>query len=107
MHCADPECVKVCPVQAIKKRPEDGIVMADTEKCIGCKACLKACAFGAPQFGRNGKMQKCDLCLNEADLAKEGPPCVETCPTKALKLAKMEPKDKTGMERAIQNLISG
>ena len=106
MHCADPECAKVCPVQAIKKRVEDGIVMVDRGKCIGCKACVKACAFGAPQFGGDGKMQKCDLCLNEADLAKEAPPCVETCPTQALKLVRMEAKEKIGTEGAIQKLIS-
>jgi anaerobic dimethyl sulfoxide reductase subunit B (iron-sulfur subunit) len=106
MHCADPACAKACPVQAIRKRTEDGIVTVDTSKCIGCKACLKACTFGAPQFGANGKMQKCDMCLNEADLSKELPPCVDTCPTKALKFGKMETKDKIGTEQDIQKLMS-
>jgi len=106
MHCAEPACAKACPVQAIQKRAEDGIVIVDTGKCIGCKACLKACAFGAPQFGANGKMQKCDMCLNEADLSKEAPPCVETCPTKALKLGKMETKEKLALEQDIQKLMA-
>jgi anaerobic dimethyl sulfoxide reductase subunit B len=106
MHCADPACAKVCPVQAIQKRVEDGIVMVDRGKCIGCKACLKACVFGAPQFGTNGKMQKCDMCLKEADLSKEAPPCVETCPTQALRLGKMEEKEKIGTEQTIQRLLA-
>jgi anaerobic dimethyl sulfoxide reductase subunit B (iron-sulfur subunit) len=106
MHCAEPACVKACPVQAIQKREEDGIVIVDRGKCIGCKACLKACIFGAPQFGANGKMQKCDMCLNEADLSKEAPPCVETCPTKALQLGKMETKEKIGTEQDIQKLMA-
>jgi anaerobic dimethyl sulfoxide reductase subunit B (iron-sulfur subunit) len=105
MHCADPVCVKACPVQAIRKRPEDGIVVGDKSKCIGCKACEKECPFGAPQFGAEGKMQKCDLCMNRVDLGKESPPCVETCPTKALQLVKLDTKEKKTAEQDIQKLI--
>lgn len=87
-HCADPVCVKACPVAAITKR-EDGIVVVDREKCTGresCKAaCLKACQYKAPQFDvePNAKMQKCDLCI---DRWAEGKPpiCVAGCPTRAL-----------------------
>ncbi len=105
MHCAEPACEKVCPVSAIKKRAEDGIVVVDRDKCIGCKACSKECPFGAPQFGADGKMQKCDLCMNQVALGKETPPCVDTCPTKALQVAKMEAKEKIAAEKEIQKLI--
>ena len=71
MHCAVPVCVKACPVEAIQKRAEDGIVVVDSGKCIGCKTCSKECPFGAPQFGADGKMQKCDMCRNEIDLGKD------------------------------------
>jgi len=106
MHCAEPACVNACPVQAISKRGEDGIVIVDRGKCIGCKACLKACAFGAPQFGADGKMQKCDMCFDRADLNKEFPPCIETCPTKALQFVKMDQKEKIAIEQDMQKLIS-
>jgi len=106
MHCAEPPCAKACPVQAIQKRAEDGIVIVDTGKCIGCKACLKVCAFGAPQFGANGKMQKCDMCFNQADLSREFPPCIETCPTKALQFGKMDQKEKIALEQDIQRLMA-
>ena len=68
-HCIEPLCIKACPVAAISKRMEDGIVIVDREICLGstkCKnACLKACPYNAPQFGPepDAKMQKCDLCL--------------------------------------------
>jgi anaerobic dimethyl sulfoxide reductase subunit B len=106
MHCADPACVKSCPVSALTKRPEDGIVVVNNGKCIGCRMCLKECPFGAPQFAQDGKMQKCDLCLNELNLDKEQPPCVETCPTKALRVTKMSASDKTAAEASMLGLIA-
>jgi anaerobic dimethyl sulfoxide reductase subunit B len=106
MHCADPVCVGACPVSAIKKRTEDGIVVVDKAKCIGCKACEKACPFGSPQFGADGKMQKCDMCINEIDLSKDMPPCAETCNTKALQFGKMDTKEKIIKEKEIQKLLA-
>ncbi len=67
MHCTDAPCAQVCPVQCFYIR-EDGIVLHDKEKCIGCGYCLYACPFGAPQFPRDGAfgirgvMDKCTMC---------------------------------------------
>ena len=88
-HCASPICLPACPVTAISKRKEDGIVVVDTEACLGnvkCRvACLKACPYDAPQFGPepDAKMQKCDFCLGRW-LEKKKPVCVEACPTRAV-----------------------
>jgi anaerobic dimethyl sulfoxide reductase subunit B (iron-sulfur subunit) len=106
MHCADPVCVKECPEGAIYKRDEDGIVLVDRNKCTGCKTCLDVCPFGVPAFGLDGKMQKCDLCINEIDYKTESPPCVETCPTKALVFGAMDSQGKRTMEESIKQLIS-
>jgi len=82
-HCARTPCAAVCPTGAITKRAEDGIVIVDKEKCIGCHYCSEACPFGVPQFDEDGTMQKCDMCL---DRLKNGQPpiCAATCPTQAL-----------------------
>jgi anaerobic dimethyl sulfoxide reductase subunit B (iron-sulfur subunit) len=87
-HCDQPICLKACPVNAITKRAEDGIVVVNREVCLGldkCDRCLKACPYDAPQFGdeSNAKMQKCDLCLDRFPEGKK-PICVEGCPMRAL-----------------------
>ena len=71
MHCARPTCVAACPSKAISKRAEDGIVVVDQSKCKGCQTCGKACPYGAPKYGADGKMQKCDLCLDKVKQGKK------------------------------------
>ncbi|SHI04061.1 formate dehydrogenase FDH3 subunit beta [Ferrimonas marina] len=106
MHCDDAPCMKVCPVNVFSQT-EDGIVLHDKDRCIGCGYCLYACPFGAPQFpkksafGGKGKMDKCTFCAGGpntepgsaeekvkygANRIAEGklPMCAELCSTKAL-----------------------
>ncbi len=78
-HCEEPACLKACPVGAYTKEPEFGVVLHDQKKCIGCKRCMAACPYGAPQFdAAKKKADKCNLCYHRL---KEGlpPACVRTC----------------------------
>jgi len=65
LHCEDPACVPVCPTGASYKREEDGIVLVDYDKCIGCKYCSWACPYGVREFDEQRKvMTKCTLCVD-------------------------------------------
>lgn len=86
-HCHKPACVDVCPVNAISKRAEDGIVLVDS-RCLGkdrCNLCLETCPYRAPQFGAEGnaKMEKCDFCIDRWAKGRK-PICVDACPMRAL-----------------------
>jgi molybdopterin-containing oxidoreductase family iron-sulfur binding subunit len=101
MHCDKPPCVKVCPVNATYKR-DDGIVLVDNERCIGCRFCMAACPYSTRSFNweepelisettgatyspetgfpqKKGTVEKCDFC---PDMLRQGklPHCVTACP---------------------------
>lgn len=104
MHCENPACVKVCPAAAITKR-DDGIVLIDADKCIGCRYCEWACPYGAPQFDEAvNKMTKCTMC--EDLVAKgENPYCVDACVNRSLDFGELdEMRHKYGTENAIEPL---
>lgn len=82
-HCEHPACLAACPTNAIFKR-DDGIVLIDQDKCIGCKYCIHACPYGAPQFNSaTEKVEKCTFCVHRLDAGFE-PACVTTCVGNAL-----------------------
>ena len=89
LHCEDAPCVTVCPTGASYKRAEDGIVLVDENKCMGCGLCAWSCAYGAREMDISaGVMKKCTLCVDriynesipEVDRI---PSCVRTCPAGA------------------------
>jgi len=82
-HCANPPCVRICPVTAMYQR-DDGIVEFDPDSCIGCKACMQACPYDAIYIDpSSGTAAKCHYCAHKVDLGLE-PACVVVCPEHAI-----------------------
>jgi formate dehydrogenase iron-sulfur subunit len=80
-HCQSPSCVSACLVGAIHKE-EDGPVVYDATKCIGCRYCMLACPFEVPRYEwgtTTPRMRKCEMCHDRPG----GPACVEACPNHA------------------------
>lgn len=102
-HCENPACVKACPVGATYKREEDGIVIQNYDKCIGCRYCMVACPYsGVRQFNwkkpeynvdfavgdasatphQYNTVEKCTFCANRLAEGKK-PACMVLCPGRA------------------------
>ncbi len=81
-HCDDPKCVAVCPTGASQKR-DDGIVLIDKDKCIGCQYCTMACPYGVRTFNKEQRVvEKCTFCAHLVESGKD-PACVAACCAKA------------------------
>ncbi len=83
-QCEDAPCMAGCPVDAISKNEETGLVEINQQACIGCKMCMMLCPFGAPSYDPVEKrVVKCDQCGGN-------PACVEACDTHALQYVKAD-----------------
>ncbi len=126
LHCENAPCVKVCPVGATYK-DQDGRVLIDYERCIGCRYCMAACPYNVRVFNwqkgvrepghsygdvavrPKGVMEKCTLCVERTSKNQE-PRCVEVCPAKARKFGDLDDPNsevaKAIRERGGQQLLA-
>jgi sulfite dehydrogenase (quinone) subunit SoeB len=111
-HCAKPACMAACPVSnpddpsnpnnAIFKRASDGVVLLNDTVCTGCKQCVVACPYGAPQFNsQTKKVEKCTFCVHrvyDSSGVRTGlaPACVTTCVGNALRFVESFAAADTG-----------
>ncbi len=92
MHCLDPACASVCPVAALRKT-EQGAVVYDEDRCIGCRYCLLACPFEIPKYEWDKtfpRVQKCILCYEKRLSQGQQPACTAVCPTGATRFGERE-----------------
>ena len=84
-HCDFPPCVDACPTGASHVTELGRTVQVDAELCVGCKACLAACPYGARFIDeeRGGIADKCTFCLHRVAQGQL-PACVAVCPAHAL-----------------------
>ena len=114
-HCANPPCVKVCPVRARHKREKDGLVLTNYDRCIGCRYCQVTCPYGVNYFQWDvpekkniyhekltdergvwvignppkGVMGKCTFCPDRQDDGRGNVVCALVCPHNVLHFGDM------------------
>ncbi len=105
-HCEKHPCVVVCPTKALI-RVENGPVIIETMKCIGCRLCAMVRPFGVLELDYLSKvMRKCDLCIHRLNENKV-PACVATCPARALTFDEFDTIMHRIKVRAAKAIISG
>jgi Fe-S-cluster-containing dehydrogenase component len=100
-HCDHPPCVSCCPTGASHVHSFGQIVLVEHEKCIGCKACLASCPYGARFINPKGYADKCTFCIHRVEQGLD-PACVAVCPTRSMYFG-----DLDDTESEVSRLIAG
>ncbi|MBI4352997.1 MAG: dimethyl sulfoxide reductase anchor subunit [Candidatus Omnitrophica bacterium] len=88
-HCLDPSCLTGCPTGAYVKDEKTGIVMQESDECIGCQYCTWNCPYGVPQFNPERRIvTKCDMCHGRLSQGQV-PACAAACPEQAIRIEKV------------------
>ena len=102
MHCNDAACVSACIVGALTK-DENGAVVYDAWKCIGCRYCMAACPFQVPAYEYNNiltpQVRKCTFCFEKRTSKGKIPACVQSCPMEAMTFGKRRDLIKMARKR--------
>ena len=83
-HCAEPACASACIVGALQKH-DNGPVVYDEGRCMGCRYCMMACPYGIPRYDWESAVplvRKCIMCYQRLDKGQT-PACTSACPYNA------------------------
>ena len=109
MQCANSPCTGVCPVGATYKT-EDGVILVDARRCIGCGYCVVACPYGARYLtpagehsptGAGGVADKCTWCYHRISRGQK-PACVEICPVGARRFGEASDPEMIALTAKLQ-----
>lgn len=103
-HCLEPACTSACPVGALHKTDE-GPVIYDNYKCLGCRYCMMACPYGIPRYDWDQKVpyvRKCIMCYERIKNGQK-PACTEACPTEATIFGERDELIKIAHQRIREN----
>lgn len=94
-HCSNPACLAACPVKAIRKREEDGVVLVDQKICVGHMQCIRACPYKKVYFNQKiGKAEKCIMCFPRAEKGLP-PACAKQCVGRIRHVGFIDDKDSS------------
>ncbi|MCC7078313.1 MAG: dehydrogenase [Acidimicrobiia bacterium] len=104
-HCTYPACLGACPRTAVFKRPEDGIVLLDQQRCRGYRECVQACPYKKVMYNHVTRIsEKCVLCFPAVEkgfLTR----CMRTCIGKIRTFGYVNPPDKADPENPVDFLV--
>ena len=110
--CEDAPCIRSCPEKALDK-DEEGSILVNDDKCIGCANCAKACDFGTITLHLvSQKALVCDLCEGmkedfiDPEVGKKEPQCIVVCPKEAISLKTVEQIGEETRFDAVKRLFS-
>jgi Fe-S-cluster-containing hydrogenase component 2 len=102
-HCEDPDCVAVCPRNALKQEENTCIIRVDEKACNGCGYCIAACPFGAINMHPDKKVVF--TCNNCSETDEKEPQCVKWCPDQALSVVTPETLAQKLRQKAVKNIF--
>ncbi len=104
-HCTYPACLASCPRTAIYKRPEDGIVLLDQQRCRGYRDCVKNCPFKKVFYNHTTRVsEKCVLCFPAVERGIQ-PRCMRNCIGKIRTFGFVSTPDRATADNPVDFLV--